>query len=133
MISRSIYICSRKESLESVLGELGITPTNILSYEENVSYLETKENGALVEQVRGDFTHAVDFDLFDRGLRAVISVFRILSKRGVEVAMPVEEEDDPFVFHLWRDGRRLLVRVEEDEDNEDTILILDPLSDAGLQ
>lgn len=133
MISRSIYICARIESLESVLTELGITPANTSSYGKGSPHLEIKENGALVDRVKGAFTHAVDFDLFDRKLEAVISAFERLSKRGVEVAMPVEEDEDPEIFHLWRDGKRLLVRIEEDQNDEDMILILDPLSDAGLQ
>ncbi len=133
MISRSIYIGCKKESLESVLGELGIAPINISNYERGASHLETKENGALVEQVHGDFNYVVDFDLFDRDLHAIILAFEKLSKHSIEVAMPVEEDDDPYVFHLWRNGKKLLIRVYEDEYEEDKILILDTLGDAGLQ
>jgi len=133
MISRSIYICSRREPLEKVLGELGIAPSNISKYGKGAPHLEVKKNGALVEQVHGDFTHAVDFDLFDRELSSAILAFELLSKRGVEVAMPVEEDDDPEVYHLWRNGNKLLVRIDEDDNDEEYIKIIDPLGDVGLQ
>ncbi len=42
-----------------------------------------------------------------------------------------DDDDDPEVYYLWRDGKRLLVRIFEDD--EEKIQILDPLSNAGLQ
>lgn len=131
MISRSIYICSKNELLEDILMDFGITSDNISSYGKEAPFLENKKNGALVEQVQGDFTHAVDFDLFDRDLPEVIQLFEKISESGVDVAMPDDDDDDPEVFHLWREGKRLLVRIFEDEDEK--IRLLDPLSNAELQ
>lgn len=130
MISLSVYLCARNESLENVLSSLGIAPTYISTYAKGASHLEAEENGALVTQVQGYFTHVVDLDLFNWLLDDAISAFEALSKRGVEVAMPVEEEDDPEIYHLWRAGKKLLVRIDEDDD---ILRVLDPLGDAGLQ
>lgn len=109
------------------------TPDNISSYGSGAPHLENQCNGALVTAVGGDFTDAVDVDLSDTQLSKLIATFERWSKRGIEVAMPVEEDDDPEVFHLWRNGKQSLVRVYNDDHDEDILHILDPLGDAGLQ
>jgi len=131
MISRSIYIYSKNESLEYILDDLGITRDNIASYGQGARHLKIKKNGAFVEPVQGDFTHAVDFDLFDRKLPDVIESFEKISGRGINIAMPDEDDADPEIFHLWRDGKKFLIRIIEDD--EKNILILDSLGKAGLQ
>jgi hypothetical protein len=134
MISHSIYVrCTEEQPLPAVLQQLGIAQENISSYAKGADYLEHKQNGALVEKVKGDFTDAVDFHLFDRTLDLVEEAFLSASEQGVDIAMSVEEDEDPEVFHLWRGGKKLLVRIINDEYDEDVLRVLDPLSEAGLQ
>jgi len=45
--------------------------------------------------------------------------------------MPDDEDEDPEVFFLWRDGRRRIVRIYEDEATE-MLRVLNPLGEAGL-
>lgn len=124
MISRSIYIRATDEQpLQEVLNELGIAKENISSYTKSVDYLEHRQNGALVDKVRGDFTDAIDFHLFDRTLESVEATFLLVSKQGVDVAMPVEDDEDPEVFYLWRGGRKLLVRIVADGYDEDVLRV----------
>ena len=131
MISRSIYVNLPNGQITQYLAVLGIEQKNISSYENMDFQIEKNRNNALVSTVTGDFTHAIDFEIFDRSLSFIEQAFLNLSQRGVATAMSDENDEDPEVFHLWRDGQKKLVRIVEDDD-AGQLHILDPLGDAGL-
>ncbi|MCP4695935.1 MAG: hypothetical protein GY862_03655 [Gammaproteobacteria bacterium] len=131
MISRSVLVSLPNGDTKEYLTALGIKPNNISSYGKEAPYLETQENGALIEPVSGDFTYAIDFDLFDRGIDSVEKIFVEYSLRGVISAMPDEDNPDPEVYYLWRNGQRLLARIYEDSDT-DAFRILDPPGEVKL-
>ncbi|WP_133512552.1 hypothetical protein [Candidatus Thiosymbion oneisti] len=131
MISRSLLLNVPDGNIADCLKALGITRKNISSYEQGEPFLEAQENGALVSSVKGDFTHTADVFLFDRELQAMLETLAGLSLKGILAAMPDDDDDDPEVFFLWRDGRRRIVRIYEDEAT-DRLRILDPLGEAGL-
>lgn len=101
-------------------------------YEQDISFLEKKESGALISPVKGDFTYAVDVFLFGENIENFEQALSSISKNGVLVAMPDEEDVDPEVYCLWNAGYKRTVRIVEDELTE-TLRILDPLTDIARQ
>lgn len=122
MLSRSLSINVSNEALPEYLQILGIKRENISSFYQDISFLERKENGAFVYPITGDFTHAIDIYLFDRDWPALKQNLAEISSRGALVALPDEDDEDPEISILWRQGQAFKVRIIDEDENENRFI-----------
>lgn len=88
-----------------------------------------QRNGALVSAASGAFTHVADVFLYDCDPSKTEELLLVLSRQGVDVAMPVLEDADPEVHWYWHQGERRMLRVV---DIEGKLELVDPLAEHGL-
>jgi len=114
MVSRSLYIHLGQNPLEDFFQALSIPLANCWFYENPAadhSFYYRRENSASLAYVDGDFTHAIDVDFFDRDWRTLDSQLTDISRLGFLIAVPDEDSQSPFVYHLYKDGLRLYADI----------------------
>ena len=114
MVSRSLYINLGQNPLKDFFQALSIPLSNCWFYEnppDDHSFYHHRKNSASLAFVDGDFTHAIDVDFYDRNWRTLHGQLADISRLGFLIAVPDENSQSPFVYHLYIDGLRLYADI----------------------
>ena len=110
----NLSILMKCQSPTDILKKLNIDDNNITSYTNSTpQFLEKKLSGAMLENVKGEFSHIADVFLFGMNIDEVYKLLMEESNKEVSFAIPNEKSGDLENYDYFSMGNLKQVRIFE--------------------